>query len=150
MSSLYWSIVEPVFDEIDIYQGSEEFVRTFATVPRPAGLLFAAHFCQSEVCNGGFNQFFANSTGVLAPEAIEGFKAIGQDFVANLIQQACSLFGEPFPRERLLRQSKLEAIDLALLKSLNQKFYGIIGSENGGFEAAADNYAAKVGKSAQS
>jgi hypothetical protein len=22
------------------------------------GLLYAAHFCQSEVCNGGFTQFF--------------------------------------------------------------------------------------------
>jgi hypothetical protein len=75
---LYWSLIEPVWDEIEIYSGPEEFSRTFAGVPRSAGLLFAAHFCQSEVCNGGFNQFFSNSTGVLAPEAIEGFKAIGQ------------------------------------------------------------------------
>jgi Domain of unknown function (DUF4375) len=27
--------------------------------------------CQSEVCNGGFDQFFYNGTGVLAPEAAE-------------------------------------------------------------------------------
>src|SRR5580704_9011076 len=96
----YWSMVEPVWDDIEIYQGPEEFVRTFAKVPRPAGLLFAAHFCESEVCNGGFDQFFSNSTGVLAPEAIEGFKAIGQNLVAVIIQEACCLFGEPFPRER--------------------------------------------------
>jgi hypothetical protein len=44
----------------------------------------------------------------------------------------------------------LKAIDSELLDSLDQKFYGIIHSENGGFEAAADNYAAKVAKSARS
>ena len=147
---LYWGLVEPVWEEIEIYEGPEEFARTFARVSRPAGLLFAAHFCQSEVCNGGFDQFFSNSTGVLAPEAIEGFKTIGQDVVAEIIQEACSLFGEPFPRERSLRQGKLKAIDSELLDSLDQKFYGIIHSENGGFEAAADNYAAKVDKSARS
>jgi hypothetical protein len=147
---LYWSLVEPVWDEIEIYQSPEEFARTFARVPRPAGLLYAAHFCQSEVCNGGFDQFFSNSTGVLAPEAIEGFKTIGQDFVAEIIQEACSLFGEPFPRERSLRQSKLEAIDSKLLDSLDQKFYGIIHSENAGFDAAADSYATRVGKSDRS
>jgi hypothetical protein len=37
----------------------------------------------------------------------------------------------------------LEAIDSDLLDSLDQKFFGIIQSENGGFGAAADNYAAK-------
>jgi len=146
----YWTLVEPVWDEIEIYQGPEEFARTFARAPRPAGLLFAAHFCQSEVCNGGFDQFFSNSTGVLAPEAIEGFKAIGQNVVAEIIHEACSLFGEPFPRERSLRQSKLESIDSELLDSLDQKFYGIIHSENGGFETAADSYAAGAGKSSRS
>jgi hypothetical protein len=42
----YRSLVEPVWDDIDIYQGPEEFARSFARVPRPAGLLFATHFCQ--------------------------------------------------------------------------------------------------------
>lgn len=145
--SLYWSLVEPVWDEIEIYEGAEKFAHTFARAPRPSGLLFAAHFCQSEICNGGFDQFFSNSTGVLAPEAVEGFKAIGQDFVAEIVQEACSLFGQPYPRERALRQEQLEAIDSKLLDSLDQKFYGIIGSENGGFETAADSYAARVCKS---
>jgi hypothetical protein len=145
--NLYWSLVEPVWDEIEIYQGPDEFVRTFAAVPRHAGLLFAAHFSQSEICNGGFAQFFSNSTGVLAPEAIEAFKTIGQDFIAEIIREACSLFGDPFPRDRSLRQGKLEKIGAALLDSLDQRFYGIIDSENGGFAVAADNYAATAKKS---
>jgi hypothetical protein len=73
----YWNAIDPIWDDIDI-DTSESFQRTFQNVPRKLGLLYAAHFCQSEVCNGGFTQFFRNSTGVLAPEAIEGFAAIGQ------------------------------------------------------------------------
>ena len=147
---LYWSLVETVWDDIEIYKGPEEFARTLTRVSRPAGFLFAAHFCQSEVCNGGFGQFFSNSTGVLAPEAVEGFKAIGQAFVAEIIQEACCLFGEPYPRERSLREDKLGAIDSELLDSLDQKFYAIIDSEAGGFKTAADTYAARVRKSGQS
>src|SRR5215468_5622343 len=78
----YWSIVEPVWNAINIGDGPEIFAQTFASVPRVSGLIFAAHFCQSEICNGGFRQFFWNSTGVLAPEAVVGFRDIGQAQVA--------------------------------------------------------------------
>jgi Domain of unknown function (DUF4375) len=98
-------------------------------------LLFAAHFCQSEIVNGGFSQFFFNSTGVLAPEAIEGFKAIGQVSVAESVQEACALFGDPYPRDRPLRHSKLKTIESQLLKSLDQRFWEKIVTANGGFEA---------------
>ena len=68
----------PIWDAINIYDGPEVFLTTLNHVSREAGLLFAAYFCQTEVCNGGFHQFFFNSTGVLAPEAVDGFTAIGQ------------------------------------------------------------------------
>jgi uncharacterized protein DUF4375 len=63
---------------INIYDGPDIFLKTFAQVRREVGLLYATAFCQVEVCNGGLSQFFGNSTGVLAPEAVEGFIAIGQ------------------------------------------------------------------------
>jgi hypothetical protein len=68
----YWDLVEPVWDEINIYDGPDVFLETFQKVPLKIGYLYAVHFCQSEVCNGGFGQFFFNSTGVLAPEAVRG------------------------------------------------------------------------------
>jgi len=95
----YWSTVEPVWDAIDI--GSPEVFReTFDSAPRVSGLMFAAHFCQSELCNEGFHQFFWNSTGVLAPEAVEGFREIGQSQIAALIESAMNLVGSPYPRDR--------------------------------------------------
>jgi hypothetical protein len=106
----YWSIVEPVWDAIDIYSGPDVFMQTFGSVPRASGLLFAAHFCQSEICNGGFQQFFGNSTGVLAAEAVEGFHEIGQHQVAALIEKAMSLFGSGYPRDRKERETRLEEV----------------------------------------
>src|ERR1700679_2026989 len=85
----YWKAIDRIWDDVDI-DSVESFQRTFQNVPREFGLLYAAHFCQSEVCNGGFTQFFWNGTGVLAPEAVEGFVAIGQVNVADVVKGAMS------------------------------------------------------------
>ena len=54
----YWKVLEPYWHRIDIYNRPERFLMTFASVPRFAQTLFAAHFCESEVSNGGLHQFF--------------------------------------------------------------------------------------------
>jgi hypothetical protein len=86
------------------------FAQTFGEVPRSVGLLYAAHFCQSEVCNGDFTQFFWNSAGVLAPEAVDGFIVIGQPHVADVLQRAMNMLGSPFRRDRAARWSALDAL----------------------------------------
>jgi hypothetical protein len=74
----YWDVVGALWDVIDIYEGPAIFRKTYNSVPREAGLMFAAHYCQSEVCSGGFEQLFWDPTGVLAPEAVRG---ISRDWV---------------------------------------------------------------------
>jgi len=140
----YWSIVGPVWDAIDIYSGPDVFRQTFNSAPRASALLFAAHFCQSEICNGGFHQFFWNSTGVLAPEAVEGFGEIGQAQVAALLEKGMSLLWNAYPRDRNERQERLEQIPKSSLDALDNVFYSLIDSEAGGFTAAADRYEAMV------
>ena len=45
--------------------------------PRELLLVWAARWCEAQVYNGGFHQFFrAGYTGVLAPEAVEGLQLI--------------------------------------------------------------------------
>ena len=96
----YWDIVEPYWEVINIYDGPEVFLQSYGSAPKTSRLLFAAHFATSEICNGGFHQFFHNSTGVLAPEAAEAFRGIGQAEVASLIESAMARFGVPYPRDR--------------------------------------------------
>ncbi len=150
----YWNLVEPVWEVINIYEGPEVFLRTYQEAPRNAALLFAAHFCQSEIRNGGFAQFFSNSTGVLAPEALDGFKAIGQIEVARTLEEAMQTLGPDYIRDRRTRQDLLR--DLArdqenvlgtlnggLYKAYNTRFFELIRTEADGFEDAADNFAAQ-------
>ena len=143
-ASVHWDVIDPIRDVINIYDGPGVFLTTFNQVSREAGLLFAAYFCQSEVCNGGFHQFFFNSPGVLAPEAVDGFTAIGQVHVANLLSQAMALLGSPYIREREARQAALDLLPPGRFEELNDKFFALLGSEAGGFEVAADRYAAGI------
>jgi Domain of unknown function (DUF4375) len=136
----YWTTIEPFWDAINIYEGPEIFRETFDSAPRVSGLMFAAHFCQSEICNGGFNQFFWNSTGVLAPEAVEGFREIGQLKIAALVESAMDLVGCPYPRDREERQRRLSQLAEGALDALDQTFFSLIQSEAGGFQDAADRY----------
>lgn len=143
----YWQAIEPIWDIVDIYDGPDIFLKGFAHVERARGHLLAAHWCQSEVCNGGFQQFFRNSTGVMAPEAAAGFEAIGQTSCASLLRKATGLFGDVYPRDRAIRLRKLKAIIRAgksktdPFGSLEDEFFELLRTENGGFDKAADDYA---------
>jgi hypothetical protein len=95
---------------VDIYGGADAFLRSFAAVPEPAGHLLAVTWCESEVCNGGFHQFFMNATGVLAPEAALGFRAINMPSLAETVEKAMAVLGTPYPREREQPQSILARI----------------------------------------
>jgi hypothetical protein len=60
MSEGYWKLVRPFWEKIDIYR-VDSFLSTYHAAPIRSAQLYAAHFCQSEVCNGG-------SIGVISGE----------------------------------------------------------------------------------
>ena len=95
---------------MSIYDGPIIFLNGFEKLPEPARHLFAVWWCDSEVCNGGFHQFFSNSTGVLAPEAAEGFRAIALNECAELVEAAIKMFDEPYPRDQEARLAVLERL----------------------------------------
>jgi Domain of unknown function (DUF4375) len=93
-----WRLVEPVWGQINIIAEPREFLSQFRRVRPEVGHLFAAHWCLAEIYNGGFHQFFFNSTGVLAPEALAAFRAIGLVDWASLLEEAMQFFRDPYPR----------------------------------------------------
>jgi hypothetical protein len=143
----YWSFIEPIWDAVSIYDGPDVFLDQFRKVTPEQGHIFAAHWCQSEVCNGGFHQFFRNPTGVLAPEASAGFRAIGLDDCAEILEDAMSFFGANYPREQQKREAILDRIqgdtseEWDPFNHLNNKFYDGLNFKTGRFEKAADDYA---------
>ncbi|MEW6304801.1 MAG: DMP19 family protein [Verrucomicrobiota bacterium] len=74
--------------------------------------LCAAHGLDGEVNNGGFDQYFFNSTGDAAETALAGLKDMGATAAAALLERAMAVFpgGKP-PVDRERRQEEMEKIE---------------------------------------
>jgi hypothetical protein len=165
--SEYSSKIKDLYEVVKIYDDVPTFLESTKDVPHSVLLLYAAHFCLSEVHNGGFLQLFWNSTGVLVPEAIDGYRALGMPKLAGIFTSAATYLGSPYPREReerwdaLLKASgrtedelttifqRAEAFYLGYQEatatlpfdSLNHEAWELAKSENGGFQDRAVTYA---------
>lgn len=106
----YWDQIEQAFEEVDIYETYEVFKEGASNYPEWKIDLLAVHWTMSEVANGGLEQYFGNSTGILAPEAVLGFQRIGKPELATALQKAMALLGDPYPRERKERGERLNAL----------------------------------------
>jgi Domain of unknown function (DUF4375) len=144
----YWSLVEPIWLSLNQSwdRGAKEFIRQFSSMRSDAKHLYAAHWCMSEVDNGGLFQFFSNTTGILAPEAEAGFRAIGLAQLSQLLSEAMRYFGEPYPRDRSERLASLPASQRGErdkwnpFHKLDNSFYDCSSQ----WQAAADAFALRI------
>lgn len=151
--SRYWKLIEPYWLPLNASwdDDPQPFLQQFRRVPGPVGHLYAAHWCQSEVCNGGLKQFFFNTTGLLAPEALDGFRAIGVKEWAAVLAEAIAYFGPDYPRRRTLRLQSAPTLDYQnartseLFVKLDDRFDDWLEVDSVRWARAADAYAARVG-----
>ena len=106
----YWDQIEQAFEDVDIYETYDVFKKGADKYPEWKIDVLAEHWTMSEVVNGGLEQYFSNSTGILAPEAVLGFQRIGRLELAAALQNAMALLGEPYPRERQERSERLAVL----------------------------------------
>ncbi len=86
----------------------------------PERVFFITQNVEMEVNNGGFSQFFYNSSGDFAGEMVEAFREIGADKTAAICQRALDAIGQPLPGNRAERIELLEKIETdALTEALN-------------------------------
>jgi hypothetical protein len=148
VATSYWQLVEPVWDTLVQWDSVPEFQLAFKSAEPTAGTLFAAHWLYSEVCNGGFYQFYWNATGILAPEAKRSYELIGMPRTADVIQRSMQWFPTPYPRDREARVSLLQVAANhgdkgGPFRALDDTFYKVVESECGGFVSAANDFAAR-------
>lgn len=103
----YWDYVDFVWSRISIYHGPEVYAECIRQLPSECVQLHAVHWYTSEAYNGGFDQFFFNSTGVVAKNALEGLKRIGANEHHDLLVSAMSLLGGRYPAEQVVREGRL-------------------------------------------
>jgi Domain of unknown function (DUF4375) len=81
---------------------------------------------EAEVNNGGFDQFFFNSSGDEAAETPDALDTIGAHQAAELARRANSVFPDGGPsKDRQARQAQLDSLDSAneSLSELDAEFY---------------------------
>jgi hypothetical protein len=145
----YWKAIEPYWTPLcsswDV--GPEAFLEALQSVPEKSQHLFACHWCLSEVRNGGFLQFFHNSTGILAPEARKGFTALAASELAAILADAISYFGPNYPRDRVMRLTHLPPwLDHGReewdpFRALDLRLYAWLDASRDRWELLADAYA---------
>ena len=145
---IYRPLIRPIYDSLtDAWElGTATFLKRYKKLPVNVAHLYAAHWCQSEVCNGGLSQFFSNTTGLLAPEALEAFRAIGLREWAGILEEAMHFFGEKYPRQRGKREKLLDEYvekngDADPFAKLDDRFYKWLNAKPDRWDLAADKYA---------
>lgn len=81
---------------------------------------------ESEVNNGGFHQYFLNSTGARAPHIVEALKAVGAVQTAALVQEAIAQVGSIPWSDATARKAIMNALSSDVIEKLNkldQSFY---------------------------
>lgn len=82
---------------------------------------------EAEVNNGGFEQYFSNSSGRLAPQAPAALRAIGAVQMATIVDEAIAALGADFPwlddEERQERATDLPPETVEQIEALEQRFF---------------------------
>ncbi len=91
-------------------------------------IFYITQICEQEVNNGGFSQFFYNSSGRFSNEIVQAFISIGAVKTAKICEKALSALGEALPTDDAQRQSVLEAKlnnhkTEAVLEACDEAFY---------------------------
>lgn len=98
--------VRRIFLRIEVY--SEEDYRQLARRDR---YVYDIRWLETEVMNGGIDQYFYNSAGDHAVGCLEALNAIGAKGSYSLLKNACDLFPDGQPSaDRAVRQQQLREI----------------------------------------
>jgi len=102
------SIIEPLWWEVSIYDGPEKYESDLSRFSLPQRYVLAIQWYVAEVNNGGHDQFFFNSTGIVWKDALQGLKEIGHTQAARVLQDAADQIGGNPLLDREARQDILD------------------------------------------
>lgn len=87
-------------------------------------VFFVAQILEQEVNNGGFSQFFYNSSGDFSNEVVDVFVKIGALKTAEICRKALAVFGGKVPTDRNEREEMFDDLDCDdILNECDDAFY---------------------------
>lgn len=103
-----------------------------AGLTRPQHLYSCLFMCDAEICNGGFSQYFVNSSGNDWTDALSAFKELGFHERTAMMKEAIAFFGEDGPSvdrdQRQVQLSQISQNDADVFRKLEDRYYAC--SEN--------------------
>lgn len=129
-SSLEWAVMQHIAWRIN---GDYDHERDTVLALTPGlRMVYATWWVEAEVNNGGYNQYFFNSTGQFADEALAGFRLLGLAEYAALMERAIRAYNAVRPRlEEARRQGTADAFSSTYadnpLPPLDDEFYRLEG-----------------------
>jgi hypothetical protein len=106
-----------VGDEID----KKYYEAGFKALTESEQGIFCMLGLEREVNNGGFDQFFLNSTGEYKAETLDSLRRIGASYTASLLEEAIKIVEEPNPSG--IEEDEYKDIQSDRLDDLDKKFY---------------------------
>jgi hypothetical protein len=107
-------IIGKKIPERDVFTALNDYEKTFIHID-----IFENH-----TTNGGFEEFFWNSSGQFSHEILAAYEAVGATKTATLIYNAFTEFGEiPIPKDNTFRKKILTELNSDAWETLDQAFY---------------------------
>ena len=118
------AIIEPLRYNVHTWGGFDRYEKDLSSYTKNQRLVFACHEYMDQVYNGGHDQFYWNSSGMLWRDAIDCFDAIGMPKIAELIRKSAIRQGGSPSKDREERTALLEKLE-PNFSDLDDEFYNI-------------------------
>ena len=119
-----WAVIDPVWWATNIYDGEAEYNKSLAPFSKEQRFLLAVNWYMAEVNNGGHDQFFYNSTGIVWKDALSGFQALGLDQAATILEESAKRMGGNPSLDRETRWEQMDTYN-PVFDDLDDKFYDL-------------------------
>lgn len=120
-----YKLIEPLWSSVSIYEGEEKYNEDLSVFSLPQRYVFAIEWYISEVNNGGHDQFYFNSTGIVWKDALEGFKEINHTIAYNILKESANRLGGNPSLNRNERSSQLDELNCEF-EDLDSAFFEIV------------------------
>lgn len=117
-------VIDPVWWTANIYGSEQEYNESLKPFSIEQRYLFAIAWHLAEVNNGGHDQFYFNSTGIVWQDALAGYNAIGLDEAAAILEESVARMGGSPSLDRQTRQEQLHTLRPDF-EDLDDQFYSL-------------------------
>lgn len=119
-----FEIIDPLWSSVKTYEGEEIYSYSLKDFSTSQKYVCAICWYRAEVNNGGHDQFYFNSTGIVWEDALNGLDEIGLIDFKNILKESIQRMGGSPSKYWIERQKQLDELN-PNFDDLDKKFYDL-------------------------